>query len=600
MPVQNDVAILITLKDQASQGLQNVGKEMNTLGKSSDSLGDALSTVSKVGFLAVATAAGVAATAIVGMVRAAANQQLETVRSNALLKNAAEAMKFNSVLIKGNSDALKENQKSLSNQRAELEIQLAKVQLSGNAHKSATDAIHKSSLELKIHQAELSKTTVIQDHYVQVVNKNAKSFDDLLKISHQVSQSMIKLGFDDETTALSFAKLLSITHDVDAAQKALTATADFARATNMDFASATTQVGLALQGAGRLLKQWNIDIPDNATQTQALDIILKTFGGTAKEAAGTLAVQLDIMKVAFRNLLEQGGTPFLKFTTDAVVRLNDFLINLEKTSVLKTDVIKALDEIGKAFNNFSLTMQGFAEQLGGKKGIQTDIKNTVNSFMEWWNMITKTIQPAIDDVTARLRELSKILNLNKDDMNLLIAVGKALGFLITSFIIGAVYLLAGALNVLIQVLKFIISIFHQVAAAIKLTQDAIVSLVSKVYSYIDAVNRIPKSISTTITQITKKISGKATGGLVNANETYLVGEKGMELFTPSVSGNITPNDQLSSAPSGVSRSPVNFNIYMGVYAGTETEKRNVAEELYKSLVQLAGMQNKTVASLLGA
>ena len=38
--------------------------------------------------------------------------------------------------------------------------------------------------------------------------------------------------------------------------------------------------------------------------------------------------------------------------------------------------------------------------------------------------------------------------------------------------------------------------------------------------------------------------GKAAGGPVNAGTTYLVGERGPELFTPSGSGMIIPNNQL--------------------------------------------------------
>jgi tape measure domain-containing protein len=40
------------------------------------------------------------------------------------------------------------------------------------------------------------------------------------------------------------------------------------------------------------------------------------------------------------------------------------------------------------------------------------------------------------------------------------------------------------------------------------------------------------------------VSPKATGGPVSGGSSYLVGERGMELFTPSSSGSITPNNQL--------------------------------------------------------
>jgi phage-related minor tail protein len=38
---------------------------------------------------------------------------------------------------------------------------------------------------------------------------------------------------------------------------------------------------------------------------------------------------------------------------------------------------------------------------------------------------------------------------------------------------------------------------------------------------------------------------RATGGPVSAGKTYLVGERGMELFTPNTSGSITPNNKMS-------------------------------------------------------
>ena len=44
------------------------------------------------------------------------------------------------------------------------------------------------------------------------------------------------------------------------------------------------------------------------------------------------------------------------------------------------------------------------------------------------------------------------------------------------------------------------------------------------------------------------IQGKAEGGPVQGGRPYIVGEKGRELFTPSQSGKITPNNQLPPAP----------------------------------------------------
>lgn len=44
---------------------------------------------------------------------------------------------------------------------------------------------------------------------------------------------------------------------------------------------------------------------------------------------------------------------------------------------------------------------------------------------------------------------------------------------------------------------------------------------------------------------------------------------------------------------------VNFEVHIGLYAGSETEKRNIAKELYASLLQLATSQNKSVTEFMG-
>jgi tape measure domain-containing protein len=56
-----------------------------------------------------------------------------------------------------------------------------------------------------------------------------------------------------------------------------------------------------------------------------------------------------------------------------------------------------------------------------------------------------------------------------------------------------------------------------------------------------------------------------------------------------------------SVTPSINNSPnISLNVSIGLYAGSATEKRNVASELYKSLVELAQTKNKTVAELLGA
>lgn len=81
---------------------------------------------------------------------------------------------------------------------------------------------------------------------------------------------------------------------------------------------------------------------------------------------------------------------------------------------------------------------------------------------------------------------------------------------------------------------------------------------SNAEDYIDSLESIPKSITTTVTTkyetegeapgtVTPVAGAKASGGPVDAMKPYLVGEEGPELITPGVSGYVTPTDALQRA-----------------------------------------------------
>ena len=83
--------------------------------------------------------------------------------------------------------------------------------------------------------------------------------------------------------------------------------------------------------------------------------------------------------------------------------------------------------------------------------------------------------------------------------------------------------------------------------------------------------------------------GKAAGGPVSGGTTYLVGEKGPELFTPNRSGYIIPNDDLFTASGGDTNITICFN---GDVIGdeesiseyvTQATRRAIQEEVYAGI-----------------
>lgn len=90
------------------------------------------------------------------------------------------------------------------------------------------------------------------------------------------------------------------------------------------------------------------------------------------------------------------------------------------------------------------------------------------------------------------------------------------------------------------------------------------------------------------------------GGPVSAASAYVVGEAGAEGFTPQTAGYITPHGAYASKGGGRGGNTIQFIINASLIVNSPTERRNLAEALYKDLATLARSQNMTVAELMGA
>ena len=85
----------------------------------------------------------------------------------------------------------------------------------------------------------------------------------------------------------------------------------------------------------------------------------------------------------------------------------------------------------------------------------------------------------------------------------------------------------------------------------------------------------------------------ASGGPVTGGKPYIVGEKGPELFTPGVSGNITPNHALGGSTNVV----VNVDASGSSVEGDEQQGRELGR-LISVAVQSEIVQQKRPGGLL--
>lgn len=101
----------------------------------------------------------------------------------------------------------------------------------------------------------------------------------------------------------------------------------------------------------------------------------------------------------------------------------------------------------------------------------------------------------------------------------------------------------GAVSALLAPIRAVISAIRE---AIGVVGD----LIGAVGDAINTVGNLASKISSLPGKAVGLLPGLAGGGPVTAGESYLVGEKGPELFEPSVSGRIIPNHQLAAVTPG--------------------------------------------------
>jgi hypothetical protein len=82
------------------------------------------------------------------------------------------------------------------------------------------------------------------------------------------------------------------------------------------------------------------------------------------------------------------------------------------------------------------------------------------------------------------------------------------------------------------------------------------------------------------------LTGKAIGGSVQAGQSYMVGERGAELFVPNQSGSIVSNNQLGGG--GGTTIVQNINVTTGV-------QQTVRAEIMTLMPQIANAAKSAVA-----
>ena len=163
--------------------------------------------------------------------------------------------------------------------------------------------------------------------------------------------------------------------------------------------------------------------------------------------------------------------------------------------------------------------------------------------------IVDTFQPILEGLLKAFGYIANAIQKNSDKLEPFFTLLKEIAsFILNTLapILGEV--LGAALKVIGIAISSVIGLFANLVNVINNAVNGIKSLISLV-----AANPLVKGVSNVLNNVFG--GGRAAGGPVMAGTSYLVGEKGPEIFTPSSTGNITPNNKI-----GGGNTVINLNV----------------------------------------
>lgn len=402
----------------------------------------------------------------------------------------------------------------------------AGVAAAAYAGKLAIDGV-KAAIEDEAAQAKLATT---------LKNVTGATDDQIKAVEDQILKTSLLTGKTDEELRPSFDRLLRSTKDVEEAQKLQNLALDIAAGTGKNLSAVSDALAKAHDGNFTALKKLGGGIDENILKSKDFDAATAALATTFKDQstiqAETFAGKMDRLKVAF----DEGKETVGGFILDAITPLVTFI-----TESVVPMIQEFSTEMGE---NLAPIFTDFA------KFFKDDLIPIIKT---WWDFLTKTVipgitqavQPIIEGLFKAFNSIATAIKDNEDNLKPLQTLFVTVATFITKTLAPAWGTVLGtALQVVGKLIGGLITGFSKLVGLISDVVDGIKAIINLVKN-----NPLVSGISGIINSVFG--GGKAVGGPVSAGTTYLVGERGPELFTPNNNGNIIPNNRLSGGGSTI-------------------------------------------------
>ena len=441
--------------------------------------------------------------------------------------------------------------------KAGLAFAAAGVAAAAYAGKLLIDGV-KSAIEDEAAQAKLATTL---RNVTGATDAQIKSTEDF------ILKTSLATGITDEQLRPSLERLTRATKDVEQAQKLQSLAIDIAAGSGKSLEAVSNALAKSAEGQNTALGKLGVGIDAATLKTMSFDEIQKTlaatFGGQAAIAAETFAGKLDRLKVAF----DEGKETVGSFVLDAITPMVTYFIDnvVPVIQQLSTEIGENLKPTFEAFATF------FTDTL-------------IPAFQAYWAflndyiipILSAVLRPIIDGLISAFKAISKAIADNSDKFATFYANIQPIAKFVRDVLAPAFgTVLGAAFKVIGGLASTLINLFGGVVDVINDVINAIKSLINLVKN-----NPLVQGIGNVISNIFG--GGKATGGPVSAGTSYLVGERGPELFMPNSSGSIIPNNRLGGGGNTV------INLSVSGAIDSEGTARTIINALNNSFYRGTG------------
>jgi hypothetical protein len=325
---QSVLEILIQAVDESASALQGASQNLQQVSQS------AITAGMQIGIMGAAVTA-----AYGGIVYAAANVQ----ESQDSLKQAVtDAMESAGTSTTSYATQVSFLQDKINGYKASIDEANAALDKNTGTTEAVAAAHAKAAADIATDQVNMAKFQAQLDLLTNSQNLAGQSASGITVQLEAQADANVNLGFSISESNNSLAQAFLATKSVSEAMQVNAAAMDLARAKNIDLGTATNQVILAMEGQGRALATYGIQIKDGLSGMDALQAVQGVVNGQAQAYAQTLDGQTSVAMQSFNKLISDMGTtqlPLLTQLLEIIVKIADGVDNWTQKHQKLTEVI---------------------------------------------------------------------------------------------------------------------------------------------------------------------------------------------------------------------------------------------------------------------